>query len=86
MVTGRDQRAIDDPRFASVLGWSWVGSAARCGVIVEMIRCAADLEIAKLAASSRIVRLVRNAVHAIKMRCAREQDHGWPRRGLGGRR
>jgi hypothetical protein len=32
------------------------------------------------------VRLVRNAPHAIKMRCAREHDHGRPRRGSGGRR
>jgi hypothetical protein len=62
------------------------GSAASRGVIVETIQCAADLEIAKLAASSRIVRLVRNAAHAIKMRCASEHDHGRPRRGSGGRR
>ena len=53
-------------------------SAASRGVIVEMIRCAADLEIAKLAASSRTVRLVRSAAHVIKMRCASEHDHGRP--------
>jgi len=63
------------------LGRSWVGTAASRDVIVETIRCAADLEIAKLAASSRIVRLVRNAAHAIKMRCASKHDHGWRRRG-----
>ena len=32
-----------------------MASAAIRGVTVEMIRCAADFEIAKLAASSRIV-------------------------------
>jgi len=78
MVTGRDQRAIDHPRFASVREAALCGERASRGVIVEMIRCAADLEIAKLAASSRTVRLVRSAAHVIKMRCASEHDHGRP--------
>jgi len=42
--------------------------------MVETIRCAADFEIAKLAAISRIVRLVRSAAHAIKMRGSSELD------------
>ena len=86
MVAGRDQRAIDDPRFASV-PWGGVRiEPGEPGVIVETMRCAADFEIAKHAASSRIVRLVRNAAHASKTRCASEHDHRRPRRGSGGRR
>lgn len=61
-------------------------SAASRGVIVETIRCAADFEIAKLAAISRIQRLVRSVAHVIKTRCASERDQGRPRRGSGGRR
>jgi hypothetical protein len=64
----------------------WVDSAASRRVIVETLRCAADFEIAKLAPSSRIVRLVRSAAHAIHLRCASEHDHGRPRRGSAGRR
>ena len=45
-----------------------------------------DLEIAKLAASSRIVGLVRSAPQAITMRCASEHDHDRPHRRSGGRR
>jgi hypothetical protein len=78
MVAGRDQRAIDHPRFGRSVGQLGAASAARRGVIVETIRCAADFEIAKLAASSRTVRLVRSAAHVIKMRCASEHDHGRP--------
>ena len=40
----------------------------------------------KLAASSRIVRFVRSAAHAIKTRCASERDHGRPRRRSAGSR
>jgi hypothetical protein len=64
----------------------WAPSAASRGVIVDTIRCAADFEIAKLAASSRIVRLVRSAAQVIRMRCASEHDHGRPHRRSGGRR
>jgi hypothetical protein len=68
------------------VGRFWDSSPASRGVIVETIRCAADFEIAKHAASSRIVRLVRSAAHAIKTRCASEHDQGRPCRGSGGRR
>ena len=61
------------------LGPLWANNAASRGVIMETIRCAADFEIAKLAASSRNVRLVRSAAHVIKIRRASEHDHGRPR-------
>lgn len=61
-------------------------SAASRDVVVETIRWTADFEIAKLAASSRTVRLVRSAAHVIRMRCASEHDHGRPRRGSHGKR
>lgn len=51
-----------------------------------MIRCAVDFEIAKLAASSRIVRLVLNAAQVIRTRRRSELDHGRPRHGSGGKR
>jgi hypothetical protein len=54
--------------------------------MVDRIRCTADFEIPTLAASSRIVRLVRRAAQTIKMRRASEHDHGRPHRRSGGKR
>jgi len=46
-----------------------------------MIRCAVDFEIAKIAPSSRTVRLVRSAAQAMSTRWWIEYDHGRPRLG-----
>lgn len=54
--------------------------AANAGVSVATMRCAADLEIWKTAASSRTVRCVRNAAQTISTRQRSEHDQGRPRR------
>jgi len=77
MVAGRSVPSTTHDSRRSV-GQFGAASAASRGVIVETIRCAEDFEIAKLAASSRIVRFVRSAVNAIKMRWASEREHGRP--------
>lgn len=56
------------------------------GTRLAMIRCAVDFEIAKLAASSRIVKLVRSAAQTIRTRRRSEHDQGRPRHGSGGKR
>jgi len=61
-------------------------SAASLGVIVETIRCAVDFEIAKIAPSSRTVRLARSAAQAMSTRWWIEYDHGRPRLGSAGSR
>jgi hypothetical protein len=51
------------------------------GVIDAMTRWAAERETPKVAASSRMVRLLRSAAHASRTRRRREADHGRPRQG-----
>jgi len=55
--------------------------AASILVVAATIRWTADFERSNTAVSSRRVRLVRNAVHVIRIRRCREQDHGRRRFG-----
>jgi hypothetical protein len=56
------------PRTTPVTVSNIVEESASLGVIVATIRCAADFEIWNTAASSRVVRFVRNAAQAISTR------------------
>ena len=64
---------------------SRMASAARRETNFARILCALDFETPKHAASSRMVRLVLKAAHAMSTRCASGRDQGRPRRGSTGR-